>query len=149
IVELLGLQIGETLKLLRAVTEAEADLRQPPYTWSFKEVVGHMADTERIMASRAVRIARGDQTPQPGFDQDDYVRVANFARARLAALAAEFLAVREGTLWLFRNLDEHAWNRLGKANDNVVSVRALAFIIAGHELHHAAILRQRVKMLSD
>jgi hypothetical protein len=145
IVATLAHQVGETLDRLRAVSEAEADLRQPPYTWSFKDVVGHMADTERVMAYRALRIARGDQTPLPGFDQDEYVRVANFGQSKLSDLAAEFLAAREGTLRLFRNLDKLAWNRLGRANDTVVSVRALAWIIAGHERHHAAILRERVK----
>jgi hypothetical protein len=141
-------QISETLDILRGVSEGEAETLQPPYTWTFKEVVGHLADTERVMAYRAMRIARDDRTPLPGFDQNDYVRAAHFTTSPLSDLAAEFLAVREATVWLLRNLDGPAWLRRGTANGAEVSVRALAHIIAGHERHHAAILRERTRQLS-
>jgi hypothetical protein len=147
IAETLGSQVRDTLDILRRLSEAEADRPQPPYTWSFKEVVGHLADTERVMTYRAMRIARDDPTPLPGFDENAYVRAAAFVSRPLSDLAAEFLAVREATVWFFRNLDGPAWLRTGTANGTPVSVRALAHIAAGHERHHAAILRRRVAML--
>jgi hypothetical protein len=147
VVATLEAQVRETLDLLRGVSEADSETRQPPYTWSFKEVVGHLADAERVLSYRALRIARDDPTPLPGFEQDDYVRAAHFGSCPLSDLAAEFLAVREATVWLFRHLDGPAWLRRGTANNSAVTVRALAHIIAGHERHHAAILRERVKIL--
>lgn len=143
----LGAGVGETLDPLRGLSDDEARSRQAPSTWSFKEVVGHLIDTERILSYRAVRVARGDATPLPGFEQDDYVRAARFDDPPLADLLAEFQAVRAATVWQFRNLDAPAWMRRGTADGKPVSVRALAHIIAGHERHHAAILRDRVARL--
>lgn len=108
-----------------------------------KEVLGHLIDTERIFAYRALRIARNDKTPIEGFEQDDYVRYGPFAHCGLADLAEELGQVRTSTLSLLRRLDEEMWMRRGVANQNEISVRALAFVIAGHELHHRAILQQR------
>jgi uncharacterized damage-inducible protein DinB len=143
ITETLQTQSAETLALLRSVPEESASSRYEPGKWSVKEVVGHVIDTERIFAYRALRFARGDQTPLPGYEQDDYVRAANFDARTLAALADDFERVRAATLALLRSLDAEAWQRRGTANDNEVSVRALAHIIAGHELHHVGILRER------
>jgi hypothetical protein len=100
-------------------------------------------DTERIFAYRALRIARADQTPIEGFEQDDYVRNGPFADRRLADLIEDFGRVRQATLSLFRNLDAAAWARRGVANNSEVSVRAIAYIIAGHELHHRRILQEK------
>ena len=111
--------------------------------WSIKEVVGHMCDTERIMAYRALRIARGDQTPLPGFEQDDYVRAAGFDSISMSDLTEEFRLIREATLPLLRGFDEQALERRGTANKVSISVLALAYIIAGHERHHVSILRSR------
>ena len=147
IVPTLSAQIEGTLDLLGGLSEAEASTKQPPYTWSFPEVLGHLIDTERVMAYRALRIARNDATPLAGFEENDYVREANFERRPMADLSAEFRAVRESTVWLFRGLDGPAWTRRGTANNVGVSVRALAFIIAGHERHHARILGERIKSL--
>jgi hypothetical protein len=105
--------------------------------------VGHLIDSERIFTGRALRFARNDATPIPGFEQDDYVRNATFDAYPLSELAAEFEAVRKCTLFLFRHMDEEAWIRRGVANNAEVSVRALAYIIAGHELHHREILSAR------
>jgi hypothetical protein len=137
-------QLEDMLSLLRAVPEDQASVRHPPYTWSIKQVVGHMSDAERIWAGRALRFARGDATPLPGFDENDYVRAAGFDRLPLGDLVSEFEAVRRANLWMFRGLPDVAWSRSGEANGNVVTVRALAYIIAGHARHHTAIVRRRL-----
>jgi hypothetical protein len=136
-------QRRQTLLLLSGRTESDGDLRYAPEKWSVKEVLGHMNDTERIMSYRALRISRGDTTPMEGFEQDDYVRNGPFARRSLSDLIEDFIAVRRATVSLFRNLDESAWSRRGIANNNEVTVRALAYIIAGHELHHRRLLEEK------
>lgn len=129
--------------LLSGRDEADGDFRYAPDKWTAKEVLGHVCDTERIFAYRALRIARADATPMEGFEQDDYVRNGPFARHPLGDLIEEYIAVRRATLSLLRNLDEAAWSRRGVANKNEVTVRALAYIIAGHELHHRRILEEK------
>lgn len=136
-------QLDETLELLRGIPEARGDTRYAPGKWSIKEVIGHIADTERIFAYRALRFARGDTTPLPGFEQDGYVVNAQFDDCRLAELAAEFEYVRRATISLLAQLTPQAWQRSGIASGNPVSVRALAYIIAGHELHHRNVLMSR------
>jgi hypothetical protein len=132
------------LGLLAKVSEADSLIKHAPYTWSIKEVIGHLVDSERIFAYRALRIARGDSTPLPGFEENDYVRVAGFDRQPLADLASEFDTVRRSTLSLLESLDEEAWERRGVANGSAISVRALAFILAGHERHHGGIIKARL-----
>ena len=136
-------QIGETLALLRELPESVAGYRYAPDKWSVNEMVGHMIDTEKIFAYRALRFGRGDKTPVPGFEQDDYVRGSSYNSYPLSELADEFETVRKSTLNFFRHLDDEAWSRRGTASNAEVSVRALAYIIAGHELHHREILRTR------
>jgi hypothetical protein len=136
-------QLAETLILLRSLSEQHGTFRYEPDKWSVKEVLGHLIDTERIMSYRALRIARNDRTPIPGFEQDDYVRNGDFDKRSVSNLAREFEQVRRSTISLFRNLEPEAWERKGIANSVEISVRALAFIIAGHELHHKAILKDR------
>jgi hypothetical protein len=139
----LDAQRRETLLLLSGRDESEGNFRYAPDKWSVKEVLGHVCDTERIFAYRALRIARGDETPLPGFEQDDYVRNGPFARVALAEIIEDYIAVRRATLTLLRNLDEAAWMRRGTASKNAVSVRAIAFTIAGHELHHRKVLEEK------
>lgn len=136
-------QVGESLALLRGVSEDRAGHRYAPDKWSVRELLGHVIDTERIFSYRALCFARNDSTPLPGYEQDDYIRNAAFDSCRLADLASEFAHVRQATLYLFRHLDTAAWLRRGLANDSPFSVRALAWILAGHELHHMRILRER------
>jgi hypothetical protein len=138
-------QLDETLSLLRSIPESQAGFRYAPDKWSIKELVGHLIDSERIFAYRALRFARNDRTPVPGYEQDDYIREGAFDDCALSALAAEFESVRHASLFLFKHLHEEAWTRRGTANDSEVSVRALAYIIAGHELHHREILRDRYR----
>ena len=136
-------QRRQTLILLSGRDDQEGNFRYAPDKWSAKEVLGHVCDTERIFAYRALRIARGDRTPLPGFEQDDYVRNGPFAHRPIAEIIEDYIAVRRATLTLFRNLDEQAWMRRGIVNNNEISVRALAFITAGHELHHRRILEEK------
>jgi uncharacterized damage-inducible protein DinB len=136
-------QRRQTLLLLCGRDEAEGDFRYALDKWTAKEVLGHVCDTERVFAYRAMRIARGDRTPMEGFEQDDYERNGPFARAPLAEVIDDYIAVRRATLTLLRNLEEGAWTRSGVANKNEVSVRALAYMIAGHEVHHRRILEEK------
>lgn len=136
-------QRRQMLLLLSGRDEADGDFRYAPGKWTVKEVLGHICDTERIFAYRALRISRGDRTPIEGFDQDPYVQNGPFASRPLAELIEDYIAVRRATLTLFRNLDEQAWLRRGIANTHEVSVRAIAYTTAGHELHHRRILEQK------
>ena len=136
-------QIGPTLALLATVDETRAHHRYAEGKWSVKEVVGHLTDGERIFAYRALRFGRADFTPLPGFDENAYVPAGRFDSRSLRELAQGFGNVRAATLDLFRSLDPEALARTGAANNNPVSVRALAWIIAGHERHHLKILRER------
>jgi hypothetical protein len=136
-------QMAETQALLRSLPASVATYRYAPDKWSVNEVIGHLIDSERIFAARALRFARNDPTPLPGFEQDDYVSNSSFDSYPLRELASELATVRESTLFLFKHLEEDAWKRRGIANGAEVTVRALAYIIAGHELHHREILRAR------
>jgi uncharacterized damage-inducible protein DinB len=136
-------QRRQTMLLLSGRNEEDGNFRYAPEKWSAKEVLGHVCDSERVFAYRALRFSRGDSTPLAGFEQDDYVRNGPFANRSLEDLIEEFIAVRRATLSLLRNLDEVAWMRRGVANKNEVTVRALAYIIAGHELHHRRILQEK------
>src|SRR5277367_6279332 len=143
ILNLLEAQRLQMTQLLTACSERDGNFRYAPEKWSVKEVIGHLADSERIFTYRALRIARGDATPLPGFEQDDYVRTAGAGRRELHDLAEEFAAVRTSSIALYRSLKEESWKRRGSANKNEVTVRALAFISAGHEAHHRKILEER------
>lgn len=143
VLDIMSQQLDDSLILLRGIPEAQGCYRYAPEKWSIKEVVGHVIDTERVFGYRALCIARNDRSPLPGFEQDDYVRSANFNSLQLHELAEEFASVRKANLYLFRHLDEDAWLRRGVANNNEVSVRALACIMAGHEAHHMRIIRTK------
>lgn len=143
ILAVLERQMEDTAGFLGTIPESQASFRYAPDKWSIKELVGHLIDGERVFAYRALRFARDDKTPLPGFEQDDYVRNGAFDNCRLSDLASELKSVRQATLFLFKNLDRDAWTRRGVANDSEVSVRAIAHIIAGHELHHREVLRTK------
>jgi hypothetical protein len=143
ILSTLSRQMAETQALLRSLPASVATYRYAPGKWSVNEVIGHLIDSERIFTSRALRFARNDPTALPGFEQDDYVSNSSFDSYPLSELASELKSLRESTVFLFKHLQENAWMRRGIANGAEVSVRALAYIIAGHELHHREILRAR------
>jgi uncharacterized damage-inducible protein DinB len=136
-------QMHETQTLLGGLPASIATYRYAPGKWSVNEVVGHLIDSERIFADRALRFARNDTTPLPGFEQDDYVKNSKFDAYPLAELASELDYVRRATVFLFTHMEEPVWLRRGIANNAEVSVRALAYIIAGHELHHREVLHTR------
>lgn len=133
----------DMLALITDLTDQQASSRYEPGKWSVKEVLGHVIDSERVFAYRALRIARNDRTPLAGFEQDDYVASGGFDQREPADLAHEFDHVRSATIDLLAQLSEEAWSRQGVANGFEVSVRALAWIIAGHELHHKTVIRSR------
>ena len=143
LLEQLARQGEETRVWLAALPAEKAGYRYAPAKWSVTEVVGHVCDSERVFAYRALRIARGDATPLPGFDENAYVPVAKFDGRSLADLVGELRTARAATLALLRSLDPDAWRRRGTANGKPVSVRALAYMIPGHERHHLDILRTR------
>ncbi|HEY3975613.1 MAG TPA: DinB family protein [Candidatus Sulfotelmatobacter sp.] len=143
ILSTLDAQRRQMMLLLSGRNENDGNFRYAAEKWNAKEVLGHVCDTERIFAYRALRIARGDQTPMEGFEQDDYVKNGPFARISLEEIVEDYIAVRRATLTLLRNLDEAAWMRRGVANKNEVTVRALAYTIAGHEVHHLRILEEK------
>ncbi len=136
-------QSRETVNLFLGLTHEQANHRYAPDKWSVKEVLGHMADTERVMSYRLLRIARGDQTPLAGFEENLFVNGADFGRLSLEELLQNYEAVRQATLTLIKGMPEEAWTRRGFANGHEITAQALAFIIAGHELHHKQIVQER------
>ena len=129
--------------LLHDVTEEVADRAYAKGKWTLKEVVQHLADAERIFAYRALRIGRGDATDLPGWDENAYTPVSGAGERSLESLLDELESVRESTVTLFEGLPEAAWTRRGKANGQPVSVRAIAWITAGHLLHHLEIIQEK------
>ncbi|MBB4638262.1 DinB family protein [Longimicrobium terrae] len=136
-------QLDEVMSLVRALPEERGGHRYAPGKWSIREVLGHIMDAERIFVYRALRIARGDATPLASFDENAYVPAGRFDARTLADLMEEYVAVRRATVLLFRSMDDDALRSLGVASDAAVSARALAWITAGHERHHLALLRER------
>lgn len=128
---------------LSALPESRGGFRYAEGKWSVREMLGHIIDAERVFAYRALRFARGDATPLAGFDENTYAVAAGSDARSLADLLDEWRCVREGTVRLLSSLPAEAWARAGTASDAHVSVRALAFIIAGHVMHHARILHER------
>lgn len=143
IVAVMEEQLDATVACLRGLSEEQGNSRYEPGKWSIKELVGHINDAERIFAYRALCIARGDQTPLSGFEQDDYIASANFDARSLADLTTEFELIRRSNLAMMKQFSDEAWLRRGTASENPISVRALVYIIAGHEAHHLNILRSR------
>lgn len=143
VVAILTRQLDESLQLLRGIDESQANYRYAPDKWSIKQLLGHVIDSERVFAYRALRFARNDSQGLTGFDQDQFVNGADFDSRNFADLVDEFEHIRRSTIHLLRPLSDEEWLRRGTANDNEISVRALAFILAGHETHHMTILKNR------
>ena len=141
--EALERQLAEMLPVLRSVSEAQAGHRYAPGKWSIRQVLGHLIDAERVFAYRALRFARADRTPLPGFDENTYAEAAGSDRRSLRDLIEEIELVRRANVAMLRGFEEAAWTRIGTANDVEMSVRALAFVIAGHGCHHTNILKER------
>ena len=146
ILPVLRSQIDELDLLLDPVTPEQETFRYAEGKWSIREIVGHLIDGERVFGYRALCIARGENQNLPGFDQNDYMITAPYDQVELEDLLSEFRLVRLSNIAMFRNLDEAAWTRIGTANDAPVSVRALAFIMAGHLRHHMGVLSERYQI---
>lgn len=141
VITCLATQIQSTLELLQGLSEDQATVRPAPEEWNIKQIIGHISDTERIFAYRALRFARGDKTELPGFDQNPYVEHGHFEERTLTDLLDELAVVRQSTLLLVRNLRAADTERSGIASGNRMSVRALIYAIAGHEHHHLESIR--------
>ena len=142
-------QRQSTAELLEGLSEEQGTYRYASGKWSVKDLIGHVIDTERVFSYRAMRFARNDATALPGFDQDAYSAHANYASLPLKDIAGEFDTVRRSTLYLFRHLSPDAWDRRGVSNKNELSVRAAAFVIAGHAQHHVEILKSKYLRQSE
>lgn len=140
----LDLQTGEFDGLVNDLGDDQASQAPAPAKWSVKQVLGHISDTERVLSYRALRFARGDKNELQGFEQDDYVAAANSNGRSTTELLAELKSVRRATLSLLESLTNEDSVRTGIANGKSVSVRALAYVIAGHAQHHLELLRQQV-----
>lgn len=140
----LQIQREQEFPKFQLVTEDQACVVHPPFQWSIKEVVGHLSDTERVFAYRALRFARGDNTPLPGFDQDAYMLTANFNDRPYEELVQELALVRQSTIELFRTLPEVAFDREGTASGLQWTVRNLGRCCIGHVRHHLEIVQRRV-----
>jgi uncharacterized damage-inducible protein DinB len=143
LLQILDVQLQETTNLLKDLSEEQARFRYAPEKWTIKEVLGHITDTERIMCYRLLSIGRGEQEMLPGYNDDQYVKRANFNRFSLQELLHHQSLVRQSTILLLSSMDEEALLQRGKANGAEVTVRAIAYIIAGHEIHHRRLIRER------
>ncbi|MBS1830046.1 MAG: DinB family protein [Acidobacteria bacterium] len=139
----LDAEMAKTQSLLAGLSDSQALHRYADGKWSIKEVIGHLIDAERIFAYRALRYARLDKTELHSFEENDFVANARFDSVPLADLLREFALVRQANILFFRQLNDEEWSRTGVANGNRMSVRALAWTIAGHEVHHRRILSER------
>ena len=142
IVQMLQTQHADIHALLKSTTDTTAAVAPAPGEWSIKQVVAHLSDTERLFSFRALWFARGEQSALPGMEPNPWVENSNSNARALSDLLAEFDQVRAASIALFANLDAAAWQRQGTASGNLMSVRALAWIISGHELHHNRSLRE-------
>ena len=136
-------QMGQTVQFLEAISEEQSVRAYAPGKWTMREVLNHVNDGERIFLGRAVWFARGFQDPLPGFDQNVAVQFAHANDTSWAQLVEEFKTVRASTISFFDTLPDEAWSRTGVASENPVSVRALAYIMAGHVAHHTNVLREK------
>ena len=143
ILPVLRSQMDDLDVLLDRVDPEKETYRYAEGKWSVREIVGHLIDGERVFGYRAYCIARGEQQSLPGFDQDEYMLTAPYHHIELEDLLSELRLIRLGNIAMFRTLDEASWNRVGTANANQISVRAIAFVMAGHVRHHMNVLRER------
>ena len=143
VVAVLEQQLQSALSLLREIDDRTAEFRYAPGKWTVKELIGHVIDTERVFAYRALAFARNDRTALPGFDENSWAENANYSSLPFADILLEFETVRRSTVLLFRQMDDSAWTRRGNANGKDMTTRSAAFVIAGHLQHHLEILKSR------
>lgn len=136
-------QMGEMLQFFSGISEEQSLHSYEPGKWTIREVLNHVNDGERVFAGRGFWFARGFTDPLPSFDQDISVQMAHANNTSWADLVEEFKYLRLATISLFKSLPAEAWDRTGVASDNPVSVRAIAYIIAGHVAHHRRVLEEK------
>ena len=136
-------QLYLTNTFFKAIPADKIDYRYAEGKWSIKEIVGHLIDNERIMSYRALSISRNETQSLPGFDENDYMRESNYSKRNYYDIVDELRKVRESNLPMFKSFSEEILDRRGVANNSEVTVRALLFIIAGHEIHHINIVKER------
>ncbi|QHE62520.1 DUF664 domain-containing protein [Rossellomorea vietnamensis] len=143
LLQILDDQQKETKELLKDLSEETAEYQYAPGKWTIKEVIGHITDTERIMCYRLLSIARGEKGMLPGYTDDDYVKRGQFNRFSQSDLLHHQALVRQHTILLLSSLDEEAMRQRGNANGSEVTALAIAYIIAGHEIHHRRLIKDR------
>lgn len=143
LIEELEISLHDFIRFVQNIPLEKFDFRYAEGKWNIKEIIQHVIDTERIFAYRALRISRNDQTPLPGFDENDYVNNTQAANRSIQDLLTEFSAVRHSNLFLFKSLSEEQLKRIGTASNVAVSVRAIGFIMIGHQKHHLKVFEER------
>jgi len=142
-IEELEICLHDFIRFVQNIPMDKFDYRYAEGKWTIKDIIQHVIDAERIFSYRALRISRGDKTPLPGFEVDDYVQNAEAENRSIQSLLTELSAVRHSTLFLFKSFSQQQLTRMGNASGNDISVRALGFIIIAHQKHHQKIFQER------
>lgn len=140
---ILNEDLNSTIALFEGISNEEGHFRYATDKWSIKEVLGHMTDTERIMSYRLLRIGRGDQSALAGFNENEFVESSQINNQSINDILEDFVATRKATITLIKNMPTEAWGNKGNANNTEVTTRAIAYIIAGHAIHHKKIISER------
>lgn len=143
LLEELEISLHDFIKFVQNIPLDKFDYRYAECKWTIKEIIQHIIDAERIFAYRALRISRNDQTPLPGFEENDYVNNTTGNNRSIQELLTEFSAVRHSNLLLFKSFSDEQLTRMGIASNHSVSVRALGFLIIGHQKHHQRVFQER------
>lgn len=143
IIKIMKKQCDQIKKLLSDVSPKKSLFRYAPGKWCIREVLGHMIDTERVFAYRALRFARNDKNDLPGFDENEYIRQSNYSEVKLKELIEEFCSMRHSNIIMFKNFPDDFEMRKGTANGNSFTVRAMAYIMTGHVNHHLNVLKEK------
>jgi uncharacterized damage-inducible protein DinB len=143
LIEELEIYLHDFIKFVQNIPMDKFDYRYAEGKWTIKDIIQHIVDAERIFAYRALRISRNDKTPLPGFEENSYVENTEANKRSIQELLAEFSAVRQSTLLLFKSFSEEQLVRIGIASENTISVRAIGFIILGHQKHHQKVFQER------
>ena len=143
LIEELEICLHEFIKFVQNIPMDKFDYRYEVGKWTIKEIIQHLIDSERVFSYRALRISRNDKTPLPGFNENDYVDNSNGNNRNLQGLLTELAVVRQATLSLFNSFSQEQLTKIGIASNNKVSVRAIGFIIIGHQKHHQKIFTER------
>ena len=143
VIDALTVNKGVVINLFKSLSEEQKNFRYEVGKWSPHEILGHLTDTERIFGYRALCIARGEKQSLPGFDENEYADAARFSEISFESLLEQYRLVRESSLALFTTFTDEVASQIGNANGNAVSAKALIWMIAGHEIHHLGVLKEK------